>query len=249
MLLIDNWFSTSCYPGGWFVQAEFQFVIFTLLFFFFFSKFKIPALVVYLVGLIVMLVLTIVLSSKMPVSIENTINPEFREFYFSTHAHFFFYLLGMGLAFLRKMEALSLKISEFYENKKIIDLIIQCFGLGIILLVLFRPSLWSGGSQFEFALSRIGVFLGFLTFFMGGIFRPEDYENSSTIHRFAHYSYPIMLISFVVTLCSVWGLSSFSYVNGLDLLNLMVSETLLSIVVGTFLGVLLETNVFKKSSN
>lgn len=122
-----------------------------------------------------MLVLTIVLSSKMPISIENTVDEEFRRYYISTHAHFFFYLLGMGVALLRKMDTVSTKLIEFFESGKVTEIVIQALGLGLIILVLLRPSIWSGGSQFEFALSRIGVFLGFFTFFIGGIFKPDDY--------------------------------------------------------------------------
>jgi hypothetical protein len=48
-----------------------------------------------------------------------------------------------------------------------------------------------------------------------------------------------MLIAPVITLSSVWGLSSFYYMNGLDLMNLMITESILSILVGGLLGFLL----------
>lgn len=87
---------------------------------------------------------------------------------------------------------------------------------------------------------------GFLMFFVGGIFKPEDQENSSMCHRLAYYSYPIMLVSSVVTLSSVWGESSFNYVNGLNLLNMMVTESIISVLVGTSIGILLEPNMIQK---
>ena len=112
--MIGNWFSSTCYFGAWIVEAEFQFVIFSLVFFYFFSKFKVVSIIFYLLCLIVMLVLTIVLSSKMPVSIENTVDEQFTRYYISSHAHFFFYLLGIGVAMVKKMETLRDKITTHF---------------------------------------------------------------------------------------------------------------------------------------
>lgn len=56
----------------------------------------------------------------------------------------------------------------------------------------------------------------------------------------AHYSYPMMLISTVITLASVWCMSSFSFVSGLNQVNLLVTELILSVIVGTYVGMLVE---------
>lgn len=110
----------------------------------------------------------------------------------------------------------------------------------LLVLILMRPSVWASASSVEFTLCRLGTFLGFFLLFVGGIWKPEDHENHSRVHQLAHYTYPMMLMSTVITLASVWCLSSLSYVSAMDQVNLLITEVVLSALVGGFIGMLVE---------
>jgi hypothetical protein len=136
-------------------------------------------------------------------------------------------------------------VAYFEKNNKI-ELILTVSSICLNILILLRPSLWSSASDVEFTLCRIGVFISFLVLFLGGIFKPEDHENTSKVHQLAHYTYQIILFSPIITLSSVWGVSSFSYVSAINQLNLLITELILAVVIGLCLAIMIEYRFSKK---
>lgn len=129
---------------------------------------------------------------------------------------------------------------EFFDANIKAEIILTVLSIGIGVLILMRPSVWASGSGVEFVLCRIGVFFCFLFLFLTGIFKPNDHENSSRVHKVAHYTYQVMLIAPIITLSSVWGVSSFSYVSSMNQLNLLVTEFILTVLTGVCVGILVE---------
>lgn len=64
--------------------------------------------------------------------------------------------------------------------------------------------------------------------------------HRSKVHNIAHYAYPIILYSGIVTLGGFWGLDTFPYVDGMNLVNNLVPSLALSVVLGLFIGILLD---------
>lgn len=205
MLLIGNWWQHQCYAGGWFVEAEIQLVLVCLAFFAVYLRWKRVGLVVYAVLLVGMLVTTFVLSPNMPVSLQNTLDIRFFKSFTATYNYLLFYLLGIGMAILKSNRAVNEKLVELFDNSLKSEIVLTVVAIGMGVLVLMRPSIWSSASGVEFVLCRIGVFVSFLCLFITGIFKPDDHENNSRLHQAAHYTYHVMLFAPVVALSSVWG--------------------------------------------
>jgi hypothetical protein len=196
--------------------------------------------------LVAMIVVTFVLAPKMPVSLENTLDTKFFRSFTATYNYLLFYLLGIGMALLKSNRTLNEKFVEFFDQTKKSEIVLIVVAIGLGVLVLMRPSIWSSASGVEFTLCRIGVFICFLLLFLTGIFRPDDHENSSRVHQVAYYSFQVMLFTPVITLSSVWGVSSFSYVSAMNQLNLLVTEFILAVLVGVGMGILVEYRFGKR---
>lgn len=101
LLLFGNWFSRQCFAGGWFVEAEMQLVLFCLIFFFVYSRYKRLGLGIYVFLLIAMAVLTFVFAPNMPTTLGNILSLGFFQAYTATYSYLLFYMLGMGVALLK----------------------------------------------------------------------------------------------------------------------------------------------------
>lgn len=114
LLLIGNWWSQQCFAGGWFVEAEVQLCLVCLLFFVFYSRWKKVTMIAYSVVLVGMLVVEFVLAPHMPASVEYTLDRKFGERVMATYMYLFFYLLGVGVAILKRNHQLAEKIEEAF---------------------------------------------------------------------------------------------------------------------------------------
>jgi hypothetical protein len=68
----------------------------------------------------------------------------------------------------------------------------------------------------------------------------QDETNTTIIHKLSRLTYSIILCLGMIMACGFWGLNSFSYVDGLNLLQSSVTYILLSIGVGGPLGVVFD---------
>lgn len=69
--------------------------------------------------------------------------------------------------------------------------------------------------------------------------RSKGYSPMSRLHKFAKYSYPIILVSGIIIMCNFWSLDTFPYASGTDLLQNLIPNLFISIPVGIFIGILL----------
>lgn len=129
-------------------------------------------------------------------------------------------------------------------DKRGLTIAINVVASGILTLILFRPWVWWGNKSLsmELAVCRIGVMLCFILLFLRGMFVKESCRT--VIHKYGYYMYPVMLVSFFIVSSSFWSVGSFMYVSGLDILNEVVPNFLISYAVGIFLGLLFDLRPF-----
>ena len=65
-------------------------------------------------------------------------------------------------------------------------------------------------------------------------------SQTTVIHKYAYYMYPVILVSYMIAGSSFWAVGSFMYVSGYDILNEVVPNFIISYSVGIFLGILFD---------
>lgn len=127
----------------------------------------------------------------------------------------------------------------------------KLFAVGMLILILLRPWIWLGTTPLEIQLAfcRLGTLLSFIVLFLYGMFVRET--NTSVIHKYGYYMYPVILVSYMVELSSFWSVGSFMYVSGYDILNEMIPNFIISYALGIFLGILFDsrTLIASRSNN
>jgi hypothetical protein len=116
--------------------------------------------------------------------------------------------------------------------------------IGLLALIIIRPGVWWGHKSLkaELSLCRYGTFIAFSVMFHRGMFVRES--NSTVIHKYGYYMYPVILVSYMVAQCSFWSAGSFMYVSGSDVLNEMIPNFIISYALGIFLGLFFDVRTF-----
>jgi hypothetical protein len=68
--------------------------------------------------------------------------------------------------------------------------------------------------------------------------------NSTVIHKYGYYMYPVILVSYMVAQSSFWSVGSFLYVSGSDVLNQMIPNFIISYTLGILLGLFFDIRTF-----
>jgi|688.fasta_scaffold2506646_1 hypothetical protein len=77
--------------------------------------------------------------------------------------------------------------------------------------------------------------ISFLIFFLNSLSQDDIYTSS--VHRLSRLTYGIILSIGMVTASGFWGINTFLYVDGINLLQSSLTYLLISIAVGGALGV------------
>lgn len=75
---------------------------------------------------------------------------------------------------------------------------------GSLVFIISRPFLWEGALMLELALSRIGVLLCFVIFFLDGMVSSE--RHKSYVHKLSSLTYGVILGLGLVGVAGFWGL-------------------------------------------
>lgn len=243
-LLVDNWFSGSCYDFAWFVPTEIQLVLINVFIFSCYYRSKRIGLIILGVILIVFWVLLLTISSPLPSSIDTTLDPNTLSYFKSLHSHAPFYFFGVLIAYLSSNEYTNSIFSKFAKNK-ILTRILYLFGIGIVILILERPSVWRDTLLgFELGLSRMGIFLSSLLFFWPSIFSKTAHKT--IIHKISTLVFPITLLSGMIVASAFWCLDSFPYLSSNTMLEMLIPNLIISIIVGGFFGLLFSKKIEDK---
>lgn len=128
---------------------------------------------------------------------------------------------------------------------KVVRYAIQTSAIVIALFILLRLTVHSEkGHNKEhnlkviLALCRIGLIFIFCLLFLPSIVQKKTYH--SVIHNYAYYTYPMILVSYLVVKGAYWSVGSFMYISREDLIDMTLPCTLISWAVGLFLGLILD---------
>lgn len=100
IIMIDNWFTDGCFNFSWYVQAEVQFSLITSIIFIVYGKRRLFAYVLIYGFLITSFIFVCVFSQQLPSSIQSAISEDAILFFQAFYSHWFFYMVGVELAFL-----------------------------------------------------------------------------------------------------------------------------------------------------
>lgn len=97
--------------------------------------------------------------------------------------------------------------------------VLRILPIGLLVLIILRPWVWWGHKSLQIELSacRYGTFLSFVVMFHRGLFVRD--KNRTVLHKYGYYMYPVILVSYMVSLSSFWSVGSFMYVSGTNVLN------------------------------
>lgn len=90
--------------------------------------------------------------------------------------------------------------------------------------------------------------MSFTLLFLNGMFRQNREAHSTVIHQYSYYTYPIILCSEFVMQGSFWSVSSFFYIDAINLFNNSIPILLVSIVTGLVLGMIMDCRNLVKST-
>lgn len=241
--MIDNWFSESCYPMLWFVQVEVQCVIFTSIFFMIFFTHRVASYLYLGLAMIASTFLIFFFSADLPVKLEIVLSEYSSLYYRSFYSHIFFYLWGVMLALLANITSFRINLEEqiFKDTSKTV--LISLISSGIILLVILCPSVWISTEislSLELTLCRFGILIAFTLIFLNGMFKQNREEHFTVIHHYGYYIYPVIMCSQFIMQSSFWSVSSFFYVDAINLINNSLPIILVSLITGIVIGLMMD---------
>lgn len=116
----------------------------------------------------------------------------------------------------------------------------------LIIFIVLSPGVWENNLALELAFCRIGIMLAYLFFFLSSMV--DDQIRNTSVHRLSKLTYSIILWIGLIVSCGFWGLNTFPYVDGLNLLSSSVTYLLISLAVGGSLGIIFDITPFTIAS-
>jgi hypothetical protein len=180
--------------------------------------------------------------AKLPTSVQTVISHDAILYFQSFYSYLFFYLLGVYFAFIFDKLSVRTFIRDRVLASQPLITGISVFAFALILLVVLRPRVWEKTLKMELALSRLGVMLGLIIFFLPSLAQEEAY--ATRVHRLSSLTYGIILAIGLVTTGGFWGLNFFAYVDAISLLQSSLSYLLVAVAVGGPLAVIFDLTPF-----
>lgn len=90
------------------------------------------------------------------------------------------------------------------------------------------------------------MMLAYLIFFLSSM--ADDQIRITSVHRVSKLTYSIILWIGLIVSSGFWGLNTFAYVDGLNLVSSSLTYLLISLAVGGTLGVIFDITPFTIAS-
>lgn len=133
-------------------------------------------------------------------------------------------------------------VKDLYGGGQTIHTLCILVAFSLLILIVARPGVWEHSLGLELAFCRIGVMISFLIFFLNSLAQDDIYTSS--VHRLSRLTYGIILSIGMVTASGFWGINTFLYIDGINLLQSSLTYLLISIAVGGALGVSFDVTPF-----
>lgn len=179
------------------------------------------------------------------------LDPYTQTYFRSFYSHSQYYWLGLIISFMMNQSKVKNSLQNALYTKKVINIPLNFLMIGLTLLIIIRPSVWSTEHSLmvELALCRFGFYFVFAHLMFESIYHNQRTKTNTTcIHHYTHYVYPIILISQVVIQSAYWSVGSFMYINTANLIDATLSNVIISVGVGLFIGLITDLKVWKTSS-
>jgi hypothetical protein len=151
-------------------------------------------------------------------------------------------LFGVTFSFIFQKESVRSFVRTYYSDNSPVFTSFIVVAFALIIFIILRPGVWDNALALELAFCRLGIMISFLIFFLSSMASQE--MRVTSIHRLSKLTYSIILWIGLITSCGFWGLNTFAYVDGINLLQSSLTYLLISTAVGGALGVIFDFTPF-----